>query len=232
MVAPPPRLACAALAVVLAVPAVASAHIRMTYPPPRTLDQKTRPCGGIDSTRGTNVTFLDAGATIEVRWDETIDHTGHYRISFDLDGQDFGIPPTANGSTEGMPNVLKDLIADRAGTAPLAYTYTITLPSVACTNCTLQLIQLMTDHGAYTTDPSSDDIYFQCADIVLRAPGTGDAGVDAPTGDTDAADGADAGAGASEVIGGCGCRTSQGQGRGMALAAMVLGIGMTRRRRR
>lgn len=231
MLAPPTRLALAALAVVVAAPAVASAHIRLTYPPPRTLDQKTRPCGGINSTRGANVTVLDAGATIELRWDETINHPGHYRISLDLDGQDFGIPPTLNGSTEGMPNVLKDLIVDRSGATPLPYTYMLTLPDVACDNCTLQLIQVMSDKPPYTTDAASDDIYFQCADITLRGPAGGDAGVDAPTGDTDATVGEDAGAGADEVIGGCGCRTSQGQGAGMALAAIVLGI-VTRRRRR
>jgi MYXO-CTERM domain-containing protein len=233
MIASSTRLAAATLAAILAVPAVAAAHLELTYPVPRTLELKRGPCGAVNSVRGTNVTVLAPGATIEIQWKETINHPGHYRISFDVDGQDFVVPPTATGSTEGMTNVIKDLIADRV-TTPAAnlYSQTITLPNVTCERCTLQVIQLMTDKAPYTTDALSDDIYYQCADIALRTPGGPDGGVDAPTGDVDAGDDATVGGGATEVIGGCGCRTSQGQGAGMALAAIVLGIVSRPRRRR
>lgn len=209
-------------AALVGAPTIASAHIQLVYPPPRTLELKRGPCGAVNSTRGANVIVLEPGASIDVRWTETINHPGHYRISFDLDGQDFVVPPTATGSTEGMTNVLVDLIPDQ--TAPMAaYTRSITLPDMTCENCTLQVIQLMTDKPPYTTDALSDDIYYQCADIALRRPADHDADVDAPTGP-------DAGVGATELTGGCGCRTSQGQGAGMALAAIVLGI-VSRRRR-
>lgn len=222
------RSAATALAVaIVAAPAIASAHIQLIYPPPRTLELKRGPCGAVGSTRGTNVLVLEPGAQIEVRWNETINHPGHYRISFDLDGQDFVVPPTATGSTEGMPNVIMDLIPDRATTPPdNAYAQVITLPDMTCETCTLQVIQLMTDKPPYTTDAQSDDIYYQCADIALRRAPVDDAAVD-----VDAPTGPDGGAGATELTGGCGCRTSQGQRSGMALAAIVLGIASRRRRR-
>lgn len=225
-------LAALVLAPLVAPIGLAAAHIQLTNPPPRGADQKVRPCGAANSVRGANVTVLAPGATVEVRWNETINHPGHYRISFDDDGQDFGIPPTANGTTMGMPNVLLDLIVDRS-TAPgnNAYTQMITLPNVACENCTLQLIQLMTDKPPYTTDALSDDIYFQCADIALRAPGGVDAGIDAAAGGPDAGGGPDGGNGATDLTGGCGCRTSQPQTAGIVFTALVLGIVARRRRR-
>ena len=220
------RAVLVALAVVLA-PSVAAAHIQLTSPTPRSPSQKDGPCGPLNPTRGTNVTVFEPGATIEVRWNETINHPGHYRISFDLDGQDFVFPPTATGSTEGMPNVVKDLIADRAGGA---YVETITLPNMACENCTLQLIQVMTDKPPYTVGAASDDLYFQCADIALRPSAAVDGGVDAAAAGPDAGSDSDGGVGATDLVGGCGCRTSHGQPAGLLLAAAVLGIARRRRR--
>ncbi len=227
----PYRLTIPALATaVLLVPAVAQAHIQLTNPAPRTLMQKARHCGQTTPARGTP-TVLAPGAMLEVRWNETINHPGHYRISFDTDGEDFVFPPTANGTTMGMPNVLIDLIVDRATTAGNnSYTQMIQLPDVTCENCTLQLIQVMTDKPPYTTDALSDDLYFQCADIALRRPGAIDAGIDAPV-NPDAAVGPDAGNAATDLEGGCGCRTSQPQPAGIALMAMVLGLVARRRRR-
>lgn len=104
-------------------------------------------------------------------WLETVDHPGHYRISFDLDGSDFFIPPNTTATTVGLdPTVMIDLIPDVQGNLPIAgrmYMQEITLPNVECANCTLQVIQLMTDKPPYTTDTLSDDVYFQCADIQL-----------------------------------------------------------------
>ena len=121
-----------------------------------------------------------------------------------------------------------DSIPSRATTGA-TYTQTITLPNQACENCTLQLIQMMTDKPPYTTDLASDDIYFQCADIALRAPGGIDAGPDAAT-RPDAASGPDGGNGATDLTGGCGCRTSQSQPADIAM--MFVAIGLTARRRR
>jgi MYXO-CTERM domain-containing protein len=227
------RLAVAAFATtLLAGPALAAAHIQLINPVPRSLEQKAQHCGPLNSTRGANVTVLEPGAMLEVRWNETINHPGHYRISLDIDGQDFTIPPTANGTTMGMPNVVMDLIADRSTTpGNNAYSQMIQLPNMTCENCTLQVIQLMTDKPPYTTDALSDDIYFQCADIALRRPGGGvDAGIDAAV-SIDAAVGPDAGNGVENVEGGCGCRTSQTQPTGIAFMALVLGVATRRRRR-
>lgn len=45
---------------------------------------KVGPCGAPDGPR--NVNELEPGTTIEVEWNEYIDHPGHFRIAFDEDG--------------------------------------------------------------------------------------------------------------------------------------------------
>lgn len=210
----------------LLTPSIALAHVALTYPPPRTASLKDGPCGAVGSVRGTNVTTLQAGSTITVTWNETIDHPGHYRISFDMDGQDFIVPPTANDSTDGMENVIKDLIPDiQGGTVPRPYTFDVTLPNVECSNCTLQLIQMMTDKPPYTTDANSDDIYYQCADITLVANNAPDAGTNAaPDAGTDEGSGNNTGGG--EISSGCSTGNATG------LLALVALVGLRPRRRR
>lgn len=131
----------------------ASAHIAMTKPAPRGVDQKAGPCGRSGSTRGTNVTEFAPGETITVEWDETVDHPGHYRIAFDDDGNDFTNP---NNPDDNFPTTMVEPIADKSGGH---YTQTITLPTTPCDNCTLQLVQVMTTAVPYNS------FYFQCADI-------------------------------------------------------------------
>lgn len=146
---------------------LAQAHIHLTYPLSRTDEplgeQKEQHCGTANSARSADrVTTFAPGQTITVTWDETINHTGHFRISFNPDGDEFGIPPTSDTTTEGVdPLVLKDMIPDGTTSAQ------ITLPDIECDNCTLQFIQLMYDKPPYTTDANSDDIYFNCADLRL-----------------------------------------------------------------
>ena len=153
---------------VLAAPAAASAHIQLRYPTQRTTDQKQGPCGLAGSTRGDAVTTLRPGAELTVRWDETVDHPGHYRIAFDADGDDGFIPPVDLEQT--FDNVLLDHIEDRAVSGTdRGYQARVTLPDIECDNCTLQLIQVMSTSPPF----SSGDLYFQCADLVLdprRAP--------------------------------------------------------------
>jgi uncharacterized protein (TIGR03382 family) len=165
----------------------ALAHIALRAPMVRYADQKSGPCGrGATDARTSRVTTFTAGDTIDVVWDETINHPGHYRISFDVDGQDFYLPRSFTDRDGGL-NVLIDAIPD----APLAnqrYTVRIRLPDTPCTNCTLQLIQMMTDKPPYG---DGNDIYFQCADLVLLPRDAGlpvvdaglpqDAGVDGGT---------------------------------------------------
>jgi hypothetical protein len=211
------------------VPSVASAHIALTFPAPRTTSQKLAVCGASGSVRGTNVTTFAPGSTITVTWKETVDHPGHYRIAFDDDGQDFPIPTTTTpGATTGMPTVLVDPIADVQGSVAggRVYNQDITLPNIECTTCTLQLIQLMTDKPPYTIDAASNDIYYQCADITLSASAP-DAGAQ-PMADSGTPPDNDAGAPNPGGGGSGGCSAGAGAGLLAALGA----LGLRRRRRR
>lgn len=217
------------VAIAMLVPAVAAAHIQLGYPPARTTMQKNRQCGDPAAARSANPKVLMPGSPLTVVWYETIDHPGHFRISFDADGTDFFVPPNATATTVGMdPTVMIDLIPDvQGGSLPAQgrkYEQTITLPNMECTNCTLQVIQLMTDKPPYTTAATSDDIYYQCADIVLSntaPPPMVDAGVvngDAQTTDPGA------------TSGGC-AATRSASGGAMLLVGSALGLVLVRRRR-
>jgi hypothetical protein len=108
------------------------------------------PCGGVARTNSPVV--LQSGATVEVQFSETINHPGYFRIAFS---------PAADAGFD--QNVLVDNIAEVPATRN--YTQTITLPDIECDDCTLQLIQVMTDR-----DPPTN--YYSCADIQLTATGT------------------------------------------------------------
>jgi uncharacterized membrane protein YgcG len=165
------------------VTSYASAHIRFVYPTPRyptpmgmddSSNIKDPPCGrAMNDARTTDtsrITVLEPGATIEVEWNETINHPGHYRIAFDDDGQDAFVTPLARADVQTGPTftlpVLLDNIADKAGGS---YTAMVTLPNVECERCTLQLIQVMVTGMTWPVD----EIYFTCADIALRRSGGG-----------------------------------------------------------
>lgn len=169
----------------------ASAHIALRTPAPRYADQKTGPCGrgGALDVRTNTVATYTAGDMIQVIWDETINHPGHYRISFDTDGQDFYTPRSFTDADGGL-NVLVDNIAD-APQPNRRYTINVRLPDVPCTRCTLQVIQVMTDKAPYG---DGNDLYFQCADIVLLPRDAGTAVVDAGVMPTDGGAMPDAGA--------------------------------------
>lgn len=151
-------------------PALAHAHLGLDSPPsrygPDTL--QVGPCGVSDGERSELVTYYEPGATIEVRWEEYIDHPGHYRISFDDDGDDDFIDPAAMMELYSNETVLLDGIEDK-GADERDYVATVTLPDVTCDKCTLQVIQVMYDKPPYTTP--GNDIYYQCADLVLREGG-------------------------------------------------------------
>ena len=155
-----------ALALVLALGSTATAHIALRSPAPRTADQKAGPCGAAGSTRGTNVTTYAPGETITVEWDETVGHPGHYRIAFDDDGNDAFQNP--NMPDDNFPSTLVDQITDRDGETH--YTQTVTLPATPCTNCTLQLVQVMTTAVPYNS------FYFQCADLTIGGDPVADDG--------------------------------------------------------
>lgn len=161
--------------VALAWATPAAAHLGLRTPPSREGDNvlKIGPCGRAGSVRGDRVTVLDSGASIEVVWDEYIDHPGHFRIAFDDDGDDDFVDPlclsgcgTRSPEIESYSNatVLLDHIADTpAGGESGA---TVRLPDVECERCTLQVIQVMYDKPPFTS--GGDDVYYQCADLTLR----------------------------------------------------------------
>lgn len=215
-----PRLAWTIAALLVAAPATAAAHISLVAPVVRTTEQKIGPCGSAGSVRGTNVTVLEPGAMIEVRWTEPINHPSHYRLSFDADGQDFTVPNDFMDFTQ-TENVLVDNIADAAGGS---YSQMIQLPSAPCENCTLQLIQMMYDKAPYG---DGNDIYFQCADIALRVGGGPGPGPDAGGGSGGGDGGVDPGVNPDETItGGCattGTDTTSWIVVALALSAMLIG---------
>ena len=171
------------LALVALAPLEARAHLGLDVPTsrygPKVL--KTGPCGIAGGERTDNVTYYAPGETIEVVWDEYVDHPGHYRIAFDDDGVDDFVDPATMMELYSNDTVLLDGIEDK-GPGERSYMATVTLPDVTCENCTLQVIQVMYDKPPYTTP--GNDIYYQCADLVLRgggAPPGPDAGTDAST---------------------------------------------------
>jgi hypothetical protein len=162
--------------------ATASAHHRLTFPTPRypnppaedSRQLKAGPCGVDNDTRTTDtsrISTFEPGQRITVTWKETIDHPGHYRIAFDDDGQDDLVDPSGYDDIQQSPTlpVLADGIADRSGGN---YSFEVTLPDVECDRCTLQLIQVMTDKAPW----DGNELYYQCADIVLARSGSGNAG--------------------------------------------------------
>lgn len=199
-----------ALTAVALLPRLSHAHIDLNAPAPRhggPNDQKTSPCGARNTARSNNVTVFAPGETITVEWDETVDHPGHYRIMFDDDGHDF--PEPANERDFCVPGedpgCLADNITDRRGGG--AYSVQVTLPNIECENCTLQLIQVMTDRNPAT-------LYYRCADLALRAPASGASsaassgtGVDAASGTGAGGEGA-AGSGGASATGAGGASTA------------------------
>ncbi|HSN83921.1 MAG TPA: SCE4755 family polysaccharide monooxygenase-like protein [Polyangiales bacterium] len=174
-------------------PLEARAHLDLTLPVSRYGENalKIGPCGIAGGERTSNVSYYEPGETIEVRWDEYIDHPGHYRVAFDPDGDDDFVDPATMMELYSNDAVLLDGIVDK-GPGERDYVATVTLPDITCDNCTLQVTQVMYDKEPYTVP--GDDIYYQCADLVLRVGGAPDAGID-PGIDTDAGANADAAAG-------------------------------------
>ncbi|MGM0558194.1 MAG: SCE4755 family polysaccharide monooxygenase-like protein [Myxococcota bacterium] len=182
------RLATIIALIILLAPSLAEAHIDLQEPPHRydRRTQKTGPCGKADGERGDTPTVFTSGETITVRWNEYIDHPGHFRIAFDTAGDDdFVDPDCTDGCDSRSPTieeysndaVLLDGIADKNGGD---YAVDVTLPDVTCDNCTLQLIQVMYDKPPY--EIPGNDIYYNCADIVLEPAAGGDTGDAADTG--------------------------------------------------
>lgn len=142
---------------VVLFPASAMAHVRWligSVTPPRSNDTglKINPCGG--KARTTRSTIFSGGQTIDVQFEETVNHPGHYRIAFS---------PADDLNFDSY--VLVDNIPDVTQTG--LYTQQITIPTQVCSACTLQLIQVMTTNP----NPLPGDYYYSCSDIQITNPG-------------------------------------------------------------
>lgn len=235
------------LVAVVCLVSSASAHIHLTNPLSRTDNvqgdpQKNGHCGDPAYSRAANptrTTEMPPGATITVTWAETINHPGHFRIAFQPNGDTFSLPPvgTAVGNYPSAAEDQTGMVDGPTGTMILAdiipdgtLSKQITLPNMECTNCTLQFIQVMTNNPPYQPAiTNQNDLYFNCADITLKAGATmppdpmpvDDAGV----GGDDAGTGAVGGP--NEVTGGCSTSGSSTT----ALFGLALLVGLRRRRR-
>jgi MYXO-CTERM domain-containing protein len=166
------------------LPATAGAHFYLQAPP-ATYDQnalgdpqKAPPCGDAGTAVATGiVTSFEPGQTITVTIDETIFHPGHYRIALALDDGVFPEEPpvtpdtTPCGSAPIDPNPTFPILADGVFEHTEAFSepqsIDITLPDdVSCDNCTLQIIQFMSNHAL--NDPGGC-YYHHCAQIAISS---------------------------------------------------------------
>jgi hypothetical protein len=155
------------------------------------------------------VTTFEAGATVTVKWQETVYHPGYFRISIartaaaDATSTDFPDPPLTdtenchydNAAVETKPHgdVLADglfMASDVSGTNR-SLEQDVKLPDEPCDHCTLQVVQVMEGH------PASSCFYFHCADIKIAAKESGSAGKDGGSADGGGEDKDDGGAGKS-----------------------------------
>lgn len=238
------------LAATIVVPGVALAHTVLVSPPPRDVGVSgndghkigSAPCGNVARTG--KYVQMEAGASVEVQWKETVDHVGCFQIAISTDD-------------DKTFKVLKQ-INDEAGTVvPAMYKDTITLPAgMTCKNCTLQLRQLMQSANVPCTpdaDPTMavNGTYFSCADIcvgtdcppiVAEDPEAGTTSSSTSSGATGTSSGDNnddpeepsSGGRAANTLGGNngGCSTTSGLTSGAVFSAAVAMLGLTVARRR
>lgn len=255
---PPLALRVALATLLFALPA--SAHFWLEAPPatwdqaaPYGDPQKTAPCGPTGAGTPTNsVTTVTAGDLVSIRIRETIFHPGHYRVALGLNGPGDlpaapPVTPTATdacASTTIQATPVFPVIADgqlrHSQTFSGAQTFSVRIPdNVSCTNCTLQVLEFMSSHGAPC-------FYYHCATLTILPRDAGSAPVDAGTTPTDAgASPSDAGTGAPVAdaghvhdvdagvdpmqMGGCGC-TSVGAGPLLLMLAALFAFSLRRAR--
>ena len=197
--------------------------------------QKSSPCGESDATQGSDdstptniVVGLKAGGTVTVSITEVITHPGHYRVALAKDMASLPPEPTvtpgagfACGSVPVESNPQFPVLADGLFTHTSSFngaaqTAQVQLPpGMTCTNCVLQVIEFMGDHGLNTPGGC---FYHHCSKVNITADGP-DAGV--PPGD-------DAGTGGtSHGHGGC----DANGGSSSPLLALLVGASLLIRRR-
>lgn len=194
------RILVPTLVACLAIPTAAFGHARLLDPVPISDNPGLKlpePCGAPTTTTGAPPTELVIGEPYTIKWEETVDHDGHYRIAVDLSGTE--------DVNEFENNVWVAMHPDRSTGAPdfeslpHPYEVTVTIPNTPCDPCLLQMRQFMAGSQTY---------YHSCAEIKIveeaSTPGPGNGG--------------------GEVTGGCSC--SVGGSQQLPLAVILLGVGV------
>ena len=235
------RLRTALVASCIVAAAPASAHFKLDSPASRSEQdglggpQKSSPCGLSDVTQGSDdstptniVAELKEGGTVTVSITETITHPGHYRVALAPDMASLPPEPTvtpgagfACGSAPidanpQLPVLADGLFVHTSSFNGVQQTAQVQLPAgMTCTNCVLQVIEFMGDHGL--NNPGGC-FYHHCSIVNITANGP-DAGV--ATGD-------DAGTTGKGHGGGCDVHG----GPSSALLALMVGASLIMRRGR
>ena len=190
---------------VAVVPAAISAHFKLMEPASwinsdqRGDPQKVGPCGGDPKGGEANeklltnaVTKVTGGSKLHLKIQETIYHSGHYRVALAVNSRnelpgdpvvtekftDRGvysvwaaiqsppqIPVLADGLFPHYPD--EGQPASAILKTPMApWEADIQLPNINCPKCTLQVIQFMADHGYNIPGGYS---YHHCADLAITA---------------------------------------------------------------
>ncbi len=199
-------LLAAGLLVVSALPE-ARAHITLRVPMPRTTattgQKGPPPCGNMGPAKPNE---YRPGQSIMVEWTETIPHPGRFRIAFGPQGTAFPNPMTQKDTNTTLPIFLDGLFPKTGNGGGGMHAQMITFPSTPCDACTLQVIQVMKVNPPYAAG-ADQDIYYQCADIVLKGEPMGgkDGGAaDGATGTDAGGTGGSGGSGGSGGAGGAG----------------------------
>ncbi len=256
----PSSRASAALGIaVLLGSSATEAHFRLESPPAAFEQdaggdyQKSAPCGPSQAQELPTgiVTTFQAGSTISITIDETIYHPGHYRVALAVNDPSElpdAPPVTPVGNDPCGSTVIQDppvfpVLADGliAHDAPFSgpQTFEVTLPTdVTCDNCTLQVLQYMSSHGAPC-------FYYHCATIAIQEEPvmTTAASTSAGPGGTTAGSGGDmngaGGAGGDpgnpsdgEADEGCSCGTVGHTGDALGSLGLLLGLAALASRRR
>jgi MYXO-CTERM domain-containing protein len=180
-------LAASTFAMALVLPGTAQAHFVLVSPA-ASLEQndlgdpqKVSPCGDNGSGVATGeVTVLQAGSTVTLTIEETVYHPGHYRVAIAQTPEELPAEPpvtpdnqSACGSVPIMSPATMPVLADGVFVHDTPFgesqTIEITLPDdFTCTNCTMQVMQWMHDHGAPC-------FYYHCAQVTIEGgAATGD----------------------------------------------------------
>ncbi len=229
-------------------PTLAQAHFELVAPACYSmqdssgLPQKSAPCGQADPGTPVQmsgaVTTLYQGQSFTLTIDEKVFHPGHYRVAIAADQSSLPMDPsvTVNGTDpcgsadiEALPTlpVLADNVFPHTAMFTSPQTTQIQLPpNLTCTNCVIQVIEFMSQHGL--NNPGGC-FYHHCANVnIVPMPDAGTSGDGGPA----PPDASSAGTPGS-MPSGCGCHLAPAATSSLAsFSAMALTLGLLFRRRR